>query len=199
VDPAAARPAREPGRGGLVDTLWYLRTYVWFLLLSPLLLRAFRRAPWTSVVTPLALLPVVALAGHGWPGHGEITAALMYGRAGCSASPTTTAAGRVRSWSRTAWSGWVRWRSWGWYWSSRSVTRPIRDTSISATASGRVLRAVLLDGSRGWTGWPGAGLRRAVAVMNARAVTVYLWHDAAIVAAGLAVGALACPRPCGCR
>src|SRR6185436_3933155 len=37
------------------------------------------------------------------------------------------------------------------------------------------------------------GLRRAVAVMNARAVTVYLWHDAAIVAAGLAVGALALP------
>src|SRR4029079_19029037 len=90
-------PHESPAGVGLVDTLWYLRTYVWFLLLSPLLLRAFRRAPWPSVgsppvllrssrgrpwrsvVTPLALLPVVALAGHGWPGHGEVTAALMYG------------------------------------------------------------------------------------------------------------------------
>lgn len=38
--------------------LWYIRTYLWFLLLTPLLLWAFRRRP---VVTLLAPLTIVAL------------------------------------------------------------------------------------------------------------------------------------------
>ena len=39
--------------------LWYLRAYLWFVLLSPLLLRAFRRLPWVTLLAPLALTAVV--------------------------------------------------------------------------------------------------------------------------------------------
>lgn len=36
--------------------LWYIRTYLWLLLLSPLLLPAFRRAPKALLVAPLAIV-----------------------------------------------------------------------------------------------------------------------------------------------
>ncbi len=36
--------------------LWYIRAYLWFVLLSPLLLRAFRRWPVATTVAPLVLI-----------------------------------------------------------------------------------------------------------------------------------------------
>jgi peptidoglycan/LPS O-acetylase OafA/YrhL len=39
----------------IVAPLWYIRTYLLFVLLSPLLLRLFRRMPWTCVTGFLAL------------------------------------------------------------------------------------------------------------------------------------------------
>ncbi|MEW2567027.1 acyltransferase [Streptomyces sp. NPDC047070] len=41
------------------EILWYLRTYLWFVLLSPLLLRVFRLAPVAVLV--LSLAPIVVL------------------------------------------------------------------------------------------------------------------------------------------
>ena len=40
--------------------LWYLRTYLWFVALSPLLLKAFRRWPIVTLLAPMALI----LPGH---------------------------------------------------------------------------------------------------------------------------------------
>ncbi len=39
--------------------LWYLRAYLWFVIASPLLLWAFRRIPWATLLAPLALTAVV--------------------------------------------------------------------------------------------------------------------------------------------
>ncbi|MFP5416305.1 MAG: acyltransferase family protein [Actinomycetes bacterium] len=61
----------ELGFFGVFDTdwaevvqviLWYIRTYFWLLLVSPLLLRAFRRAPRLTMAAPL-LISVVLNAG----------------------------------------------------------------------------------------------------------------------------------------
>ncbi|MCX4236023.1 acyltransferase family protein [Streptomyces ortus] len=41
------------------EILWYLRTYLWFVLLSPLLLKVFRSAP--AAVLVLSLAPIVVL------------------------------------------------------------------------------------------------------------------------------------------
>lgn len=38
------------------DILWYIRAYFWFVLLSPPLLKAFRRVPWPTLLAPLGLL-----------------------------------------------------------------------------------------------------------------------------------------------
>lgn len=43
--------------------LWYIRAYFWLMLLSPLLLAAFRRLPWVTLAAPLGIMvPIVA----GW-------------------------------------------------------------------------------------------------------------------------------------
>ena len=56
-------PLRDPHihAAGLVDTMWYLRTYLWFVLLSPVLLAVFRRVGLVMVMAPLAGLVGLAL------------------------------------------------------------------------------------------------------------------------------------------
>ncbi len=68
-----------------------MRAYLWFVVASPVLLWAFRRAPWPTLLGPLALTAVV---GTGWvtiPGEtGEaITDFAVYGSCWILASPTT--------------------------------------------------------------------------------------------------------------
>lgn len=46
----------------IVAPLWYVRAYLWFVLLSPLLMRAFRRWPVRTLLVPLA---VVVASGTG--------------------------------------------------------------------------------------------------------------------------------------
>jgi hypothetical protein len=38
----------------IVVPLWYLRAYLWYVLLSPLMLKAIRRMPWVTLLVPLA-------------------------------------------------------------------------------------------------------------------------------------------------
>ncbi|GAA2462516.1 acyltransferase [Streptomyces macrosporus] len=61
-------PMRIGEDGGMLDAgwaeqaagpLWYLRAYLWFVLLSPLLLTAFRRMPWPTLLAPLGLTAIV--------------------------------------------------------------------------------------------------------------------------------------------
>ncbi|MFE4650925.1 acyltransferase [Streptomyces sp. NPDC056707] len=54
--------------------LWYLRTYLWFVLLSPVLLRAFRLAP--LPVLALSLVPPVVLETVGRVPDGRLGSAL---------------------------------------------------------------------------------------------------------------------------
>src|SRR6185436_14763061 len=63
-----------------VDILWYVRTYLWFVILSPVLLMAFRKAPVATLVAPLALLPVAALTSlFTSAGRGAVTDILGFG------------------------------------------------------------------------------------------------------------------------
>ena len=45
---------RAPGPDQAAGPLWYLRAYLWFVIASPLLLWAFRRVPWATLLAPLA-------------------------------------------------------------------------------------------------------------------------------------------------
>ncbi|MGH3659255.1 MAG: acyltransferase family protein, partial [Micromonosporaceae bacterium] len=61
VVPLADPPAND-WAVQVTGPLWYVRTYLWFVLLSPLLLPVFRRIPWPSIVGFLGL----AVAAQAW-------------------------------------------------------------------------------------------------------------------------------------
>ena len=57
------------------EILWYLRTYLWFVLLSPLLLKVFRLAP--VPVLFLSLAPILVL-NFAWPGPDNRVGSAMW-------------------------------------------------------------------------------------------------------------------------
>ena len=67
-------PLRDPESNstefGFVDILWYVRTYLWFVILSPVFVATFRKAPAVTLIAPLALLPGVALTHYQWAARG---------------------------------------------------------------------------------------------------------------------------------
>jgi peptidoglycan/LPS O-acetylase OafA/YrhL len=65
--PVRDPPANTWGAASL-GMIWYLREYLWFVLLSPLALPAFRRWPTLCLLTPLGLLIVFTLTGVKAPG-----------------------------------------------------------------------------------------------------------------------------------
>jgi peptidoglycan/LPS O-acetylase OafA/YrhL len=60
VLPLADPPASDLGYDWVVP-LWYIRTYLWFLLLSPVLLWLFRRWPLRVMAVPVVVLPLMVL------------------------------------------------------------------------------------------------------------------------------------------
>src|SRR4051812_9073599 len=59
-------PEDPPATGFWLEGLaamWYLRDFLWLVLLSPLALPVFRRFPLTSVLAPYAALAVITFAG----------------------------------------------------------------------------------------------------------------------------------------
>jgi peptidoglycan/LPS O-acetylase OafA/YrhL len=60
VFPLADPPASTEGYGWVLP-MWYIRAYLWFLLLSPALLWLFRRWPLRLLVLPAVVLPLLTL------------------------------------------------------------------------------------------------------------------------------------------
>ena len=56
VDPSLGWNAPLAWGATAVVHLWYIRAYFWFVLLSPLLLKAFTRLPWVTLTAPLVLI-----------------------------------------------------------------------------------------------------------------------------------------------
>ncbi|MFE3906073.1 acyltransferase [Streptomyces sp. NPDC059153] len=166
--------------------LWYLRTYLWFVLLSPLLLRGFRIAP--LPVLALSLVPVLLLTTVWSVPDGRLGSALsdlsvflfcwLLGfahREGVldrlrpavvlASAPVLMAAG-----------GW-------WAFHHRIDGSYDLDDIPLAQALWSAGFVLLLLRFRPDFGWPArhAVADRIVKVFNARAVTVYLWHEVALM------------------
>lgn len=173
----------------LVLPLWYLRTYLWYLLLSPLMLRAMRRLPWVTLLIPL--LATIALNSGYLHGGGRIwdTAVDFTTYGSCwllgmahqegllkkipqylvpSLAPLIMIAGL-------------------WYLLTRHVN-PGNQTDIVGWPIAQAVWsfgyvALLLHISPSWDRWP-PRLERwngLISWLNSRAVTVYLWHQVALV------------------
>ncbi|MGZ9935724.1 acyltransferase family protein [Streptomyces sp. NC-S4] len=174
--------------------LWYLRAYLWYVLLSPLLLRALRRFPVATLAGPPTMVIVMnaffadqefvysrvwetandfATFGACWilgMAHQEGLLKKIPQYVLPSVAPLIMVAGF-------------------WYLQTRPVD-PTVATDIEAWPIAQALWsfgfvAILLHASPSWARWPRPLERWSglVGLLNARAVSVYLWHQVALVVA----------------
>ncbi|WP_256918157.1 acyltransferase family protein [Streptomyces hilarionis] len=175
------------------EILWYLRTYLWFVLLSPLLLRLFRLAP--GPVLALSLAPVLALTFVRAGPDGRVGTALwdlstylscwMLGFAHRDGvlQRMKPAAVAVVSLAAIAFGGWYAFTH-----RAEAGTYDLDENPLAQAfwSAGFVLP---LMWAKAYFGIDFARLtrhrrtNRIVTVFNARAVTVYLWHEIALILA----------------
>ncbi|MFJ8711647.1 acyltransferase family protein [Streptomyces violaceus] len=174
----------------LAGPLWYIRAYLWFVLLSPLLLKALRALPVVTLLAPIALAVAfeqsyLALPGERFPSaltdFSTFGACWILGMAHQegilkrlpryivpSVAPVIALAGL-------------------WY-ALHHGFGPGNDLDSMPLAQalwsfGTVF--LLLHISPSWSEWP-PRLRRwagPITLLNSRAVTIYLWHNTCILIA----------------
>ncbi|MGB2572356.1 acyltransferase family protein [Micromonospora citrea] len=188
--PVADPPANHWGALAL-SPIWYLRDYLWFVLVSPLALWLFRRAPLPTLLAPYALLVAIELgmlptASVALRHFGLYFGAWLLGFAHHDGLlrrladrvlvPTALAVG-------TAGGAWI-------------LTHPgPRGYDLNDIPLGNALWSaafILLVIGRAPTAaaWVdrSPALGRLVTVLNRRALTVYLWHMSFVVALTPMVG-----------
>lgn len=182
VLPLANPPASQWG-GPFALALWYLRAYLWLLLLSPVLWWAFRRWPVVTLLalpvaavacySPLIDLPVDPLGDGLWATASYGTAWLLgfarhTGLLDRVPLPVLGAAAGAAAAGSIAW----------------GATHPLPDQLHDMLwGLAFVLFVMRLRPNLEWLGrtrW----LSGAVTAVNARAVTIYVWHLPASYAAG---------------
>ncbi|GGR19587.1 acyltransferase family protein [Streptomyces roseolus] len=178
----------------IIVPLWYLRAYLWFVLLSPLMLWALRRMPVVTLCAPLGLVIVM----HTF----FIDQEFLYGRVWENASDFGTFGAcwilgmahqegllrKIPQYVVPSVAPLVMVAGW-WYLQTRPVD-PTVHTDIESWPVAQALWsfgfvALLLHISPSWERWP-RPLERwngLISLLNARAVSVYLWHQTALVAA----------------
>ncbi|MFI8949065.1 acyltransferase [Streptomyces sp. NPDC053750] len=175
------------------EILWYLRTYLWFVLLSPLLLRVFRLAP--VAVLLLSLAPIVVFQFVWQPpenrfGTGLLDVATYLFCWILGFAHRDGVLGRLKpvavvalSLAALAYGAWYAFAHQGEYGTYDLDDIPLAQAFWSAGF------VTLLMYSKGRCGLDFAGLARwrrldrLVTVCNARAVTIYLWHELALILA----------------
>lgn len=174
----------------LAGPLWYIRAYLWFVLLSPLLLRALKAIPWTTVLAPVALAAAFEFGHLQLPGERVPSALTDFSTFGAcwilgmahqqgvlkripryvvpSVAPIVAGLGL-------------------WY----ALTHGFRqghdldDIPFAQSLWSLATVLLLLHISPTWTEWPRLlrPLDRLVTLLNSRAVTIYLWHNLCILIA----------------
>jgi peptidoglycan/LPS O-acetylase OafA/YrhL len=179
-----------PGSDRGVDAwepLWYIRAYVWFVLLSPVLYLLYRRIGWLAVALPIVLIAVLDKTGFALPDTAD--AALWdfvtYGAcwiAGFAHHDGRLA--RLRPATVLATAGilgaaalyWLNGHQGPDAWDLNDVSESQALWSVAF-----VLVALRWQPPMGWLG-RFKPLDSTVSWLNARAVTIYLWHNIAIAA-----------------
>ncbi|MFG3259215.1 acyltransferase [Streptomyces sp. NPDC048172] len=184
-------------KGGLLEDtwalqaagpLWYLRAYLWFVLLSPLLLWAFRRVPWLTLLAPLALTALIdtkvltipgetgeavkdfAVYGSCWVlgfAHRDGLLKKLPGYVVPSLAPFVMIAGAWWANGHLGPDGW-----------------DLNDIPLGQALWSFGFCLLLLHFSPSWEKLPGALARfdKVITLANNRAVTIYLWHEIALMA-----------------
>ncbi|MFJ6656181.1 acyltransferase [Streptomyces sp. NPDC091377] len=168
--------------------LWYLRAYLWFVIASPLLLWAFRRAPWPTLLAPLGLTAVVGTGLVTIPGEtgNAVTDFAVYG--GCWVLGFAHHEGLIKEIPRyvtVSCASLVM--AFGLWWASGHLGPDgwdLNDIPLAQATWSFGFVVILLQYAPSWRELPGRLARwdRLVTLSNNRAVTIYLWHNLLIMA-----------------
>jgi peptidoglycan/LPS O-acetylase OafA/YrhL len=169
-------PLQDPPAAGrwteALSATWYLRDFLWFVLLSPLLLPLFRRLPAVAVAVPYAGLAVITFAGL--TPHPIVRDLCLYGGAWLLGFAHHDGLLRSRRLIPVAVAAAVGAAVWaGFHPGPRGFDLndiPLANALWSLAA---VLILLRFD--------PRVPQHRLITVLNARALTVYLWHVPIIV------------------
>jgi peptidoglycan/LPS O-acetylase OafA/YrhL len=171
-----AFPIQDPPATGFwmegLAAMWYLRDFLWLVLLSPLVLPLFRRFPLPTILFPYASLAVITFAGATPPP--VIRDLALYGGAWLLGFAHHDGMLKHRRWwligvLAVAGAAW-------------SLTHPgprgldLNDIPLGNALWSAAFILVALSVS------PAVRSRRILTVLNARALTIYLWHVPLIVA-----------------
>lgn len=168
--------------------LWYLRAYLWFVIASPLLLWAFRRAPWPTLLAPLALTAVVGTGVVSIPGEtgNAVSDFAVFG--GCWVLGFAHQEGVLAKVPRyLAVSCSVLLMAFGLWWASGHLGPDgwdLNDIPLAQATWSFGFVVILLQYAPSWQELPGrlAKWDKLVTLSNNRAVTIYLWHNMLIMA-----------------
>ncbi|WP_328502901.1 acyltransferase [Streptomyces sp. NBC_00457] len=168
--------------------LWYLRAYLWFVVASPLLLWAFRRAPWPTLLAPLGLTAVVGTGLVTIPGEtgNAVTDFAVYG--GCWVLGIAHHEGLLAKIPRyMSVSCSTLLMAFGLWWASGHLGPDgwdLNDIPLAQATWSFGFVVILLVYSPSWQELPGRLARwdKLVTLSNNRAVTIYLWHNMLIMA-----------------
>ncbi|MGA5299108.1 acyltransferase family protein [Nucisporomicrobium flavum] len=180
-----------PGSHAGIDAwepLWYIRAYLWFVLLSPALYLAYKKVGWAAVIAPVALLAALDKTGFSLP-FGRADSAMWdfatYGA--CWIAGFAHHDGRLHR-LRPGLVGlaavvlggaalyWLHGHAGDEGWDLNDVPEAQALWSLAF-----VLVALHWRPDMTWLAYL-RPVDRAVNLLNSRAVTVYLWHNIAIAA-----------------
>jgi peptidoglycan/LPS O-acetylase OafA/YrhL len=176
VVPVANPPASDFGYSA-AGVLWYLVTYLWLVLLSPVLLKLYRRARLATVLLPLAGLALI-LFGH-IPGT---VLQNVFAYASCWVLGMAHREGdlaRLRTPLVLGLAGACVAGSLGWAFAHQDgngLDLTGRPLAYAIYSIGFVLLLLRWSPRVSWAGG-------FVSMVNNRAVTIYLWHNVAITLA----------------
>ncbi|MFI0983509.1 acyltransferase family protein [Streptomyces sp. NPDC021093] len=193
---AASGPDEIGSPGGLLDVswaaqtsgpLWYIRAYLWFVMLSPLMLKAFRKLPWVTLLAPLGICLVLGLklveipgeTGNAIQDFSTFAACWILGFAHNDGTLKKLKAYMIPSFAAVLmclglwWAG-THIGEAGWNFDEIPMANALWSLGFCA---------ILLHYSPSWQELPDKlkGFDTPITLANNRAVTIYLWHEMAIM------------------
>lgn len=182
--PVANPPSTHWGALAL-SPIWYLRNYLWFVLVSPLALWLFRRFPLPTLLVPYVLIAAIELGLYEDPPmvvqqFGLYLGAWMLGFAHQEGMLRRLA-------NRVLWPTAIALVAAGGWW---NLTQPgTKGLDLNGNPLANALWSagvilVVLGREPSRTAWidRNAFVSRLITLINRRALTVYLWHMAFVVA-----------------
>ncbi|CAM5669045.1 hypothetical protein GCM10010329_35540 [Streptomyces spiroverticillatus] len=193
---AATGPDEVGSPGGLLDVswaaqtsgpLWYIRAYLWFVMLSPLMLKLFRKLPWPTLLAPLALSAVLGMklieipgeTGNAITDFTTFASCWMLGFAHNEGTLKKLKPYMIPSFAAVL-------MGLGLWWAGTHIGEAGWNFDEIPTANALWslgFCAVLLHYSPSWEVLPDKlkGFDTPITLANNRAVTIYLWHEMAIM------------------